>query len=77
MSGKVFLLIILSSVHAFPQSASVVGNPTISTSAAPESTKAAVQLAKGLSDADITNAFPARDPAQVQNWYGTSRFGWK
>jgi hypothetical protein len=26
---------------------------------------------------DMKNAFPPRDPADAQNWYGTSLFGFK
>jgi hypothetical protein len=38
---------------------------------------AAAELAAGLSTADMKDAFPSRDMADIANWYGTSLFGWK
>ncbi|KAJ8133212.1 hypothetical protein O1611_g410 [Lasiodiplodia mahajangana] len=43
---------------------------------APSDPSAAAALAEGLSAQDMNDAFPSRDLADIQNWYGTSLFGW-
>lgn len=32
---------------------------------------------EGISDQMMKDAFPERDPATPQNWYGTSLYGWE
>lgn len=38
---------------------------------------ATAKLAEGLSTEEMNDAWPSRDMADIQNWYGTSLFGWK
>lgn len=32
---------------------------------------------EGISEQQMKDAFPERDPANVKNWYGTSLYGWE
>lgn len=38
---------------------------------------ATAKLAEGLSTEEMNDASPSRDMVDIQNWYGTSLFGWK
>ncbi|KAI0965230.1 hypothetical protein F4678DRAFT_467779 [Xylaria arbuscula] len=62
MYSTILVAVVLSRAHGLPQ--------------AQVDTSAAAALAEGLSVEDMTEAFPPRDLADIQNWYGTSLFGW-
>lgn len=32
---------------------------------------------EGITDQMMKDAYPERDPAKPQNWYGTSLYGWE
>jgi len=34
-------------------------------------------LAEGITAQQMAEAYPPRDSANIQNWYGTSLFGWE
>jgi hypothetical protein len=41
------------------------------------STTEASALAEGITQEQMTDAYPPRDPANIQNWYETSLFGFE
>ena len=62
-------------VQGLPESSA--SESTGPTSTAQQDPAKATGLPAGLTAQDLQDAFPARDPLNATNWWGTSLFGWK
>jgi hypothetical protein len=67
MSFLVLVSLILSGVNSPPAPSDPVQ----------WSTTEVFALAEGITQEQMADAYPPRDPANIQNWYGTSLFGFE